>query len=234
MILTLLPALTAVGLPAPRPVHVVPAPLKSVLEPVDPPSEPGNPLPVHPDRPPARPALHAATITDPAGLQPFTTSIESPVTAQPFLRTQVGQWQWPLHPPPAVARFFAVGPEPWSPGHRGVDLLAAAGATVHAPAAGRLSYAGIVAGRPVLSLDHGGGIISSFEPVETNRPVGSVVAAGDVIGRMAGGPSHCSPGWCLHWGVRSGGRYVNPLLFLAAFRGPVVLLPLLGPAPVPF
>ena len=123
-------------------------------------------------------------------------------------------------------RPFEIGPAPWSPGHRGVDLSAGPGAAVRAPAAGRVSFAGSVAGRPVLSLDHGAGLVSSFEPVRASAPVGTVVAAGQVVGRLAGGPGHCSPAVCLHWGVRSAGRYVDPLLLLAAFRGPVVLLPL--------
>jgi hypothetical protein len=37
------------------------------------------------------------------------------------------------------------------------------------------------------------------------------------------GASHCPPG-CLHWGVRQGEEYINPLQFVMDMR-PSVLLP---------
>jgi murein DD-endopeptidase MepM/ murein hydrolase activator NlpD len=79
----------------------------------------------------------------------------------------------------------------------------------------------------VLSIDHGGGLISSFEPVISSLRRGQVVRLGDVVGQFGGGRSHCAPGSCLHWGVRRNGRYIDPLLLLPERRGPAVLLPLL-------
>ncbi len=78
--------------------------------------------------------------------------------------------------------------------------------------------------RPVLSIDHGGGYISSFEPVETILEVGAAVSAGTEVGLTAPGNGHCEAS-CLHWGVRLHGEYINPLLLTGDLE-PSVLLPL--------
>jgi murein DD-endopeptidase MepM/ murein hydrolase activator NlpD len=153
----------------------------------------------------------------PASVPATTAATPSPVE----------RWVWPLAPRPVVVRGFALGPMPWSPGHRGVDLAAPAGARVLAPADGVVSFTGVVAGRPVLSIDHGGAV-SSFEPVTTPLKRGSPIRRGEVVGRLAvsAGGTHCAPRTCLHWGVRLHGRYVDPLLMLGLRLGPPVLLPL--------
>ncbi|MDT0169900.1 M23 family metallopeptidase [Pseudarthrobacter sp. BRE9] len=139
----------------------------------------------------------------------------------------VPSWQWPLAPRPPVLRGFDPPPKPWLSGHRGVDLgFAAAGAPVVSPAAGTVSFVGVVVDRPVITIDHGGGLRSSFEPVESTLAVGATVAAGQVIGTVL--PGHCPAAQCLHWGVRDGEVYVNPLQFVLDLR-PSILLPLPGP-----
>src|SRR3954447_4292096 len=149
--------------------------------------------------------------------------------AAEFPPPPVGRWSWPLAPVSRVVRGFRVGPSPWSPGHRGVDLAARAGggAEIRAPANGIVRFAGVVAGRPVLSIDHGRGLISSFEPVISGLHRGQLVQQDDVVGRLSAGPTHCSPASCLHWGVRRNGQYIDPLLLVPGGRGPPVLLPLL-------
>ena len=137
-----------------------------------------------------------------------------------------GRWTWPLKPRPTVVHGFVVGPARWSPGHRGVDLAAGAGAAIRAPAAGIVHFTGVIAGRPVLSIDHGAGLFSSFEPALTALHQGQRVEQGAAIGRVGAGPTHCAPMVCLHWGVRKDGRYINPLLMVPGTRGPPVLLPL--------
>ncbi|GAB5079521.1 M23 family metallopeptidase [Arthrobacter sp. AD-310] len=135
-------------------------------------------------------------------------------------------WEWPLVPRPRVLRPFDPPPKPWLSGHRGVDLAAPSdGSAVMSPAAGTVSFAGVVVDRPVITIDHGGGLRSSFEPVDSTLAVGEVVAAGQVIGTAL--PGHC-PVPCLHWGVRRGEDYINPLQFVMDLR-PSVLLPLGGP-----
>jgi murein DD-endopeptidase MepM/ murein hydrolase activator NlpD len=81
----------------------------------------------------------------------------------------------------------------------------------------------VVVDRPVVTLDHGGGVLSSFEPVLAGLPVGSVVARGAVIGTTESG-GHCRDA-CLHVGVRIDGEYVSPLRFLSQVPR-AVLLPL--------
>nr|WP_035772043.1 M23 family metallopeptidase [Arthrobacter sp. Br18] len=139
------------------------------------------------------------------------------------------RWSWPLAPTPAVLRHFRPPPERWNAGHRGVDLSATRSASVGgavpilSPADGVVLFAGTVVDRPVLSIDHGNGLVSSFEPVTTALRTGDNVAAGDTVGTVEG-PAHC-PVACVHWGVRFNGDYVNPLAYVSD-RRPSVLLPL--------
>ena len=65
-----------------------------------------------------------------------------------------------------MLRAFDPPAKPWLSGHRGVDLQAAHdGAPVTSPAAGTVSFVGVVVDRPVITIDHGDGLRSSFEPV---------------------------------------------------------------------
>ncbi len=142
----------------------------------------------------------------------------------------VPKWSWPLLPAPAVLRPFERPPRPWQRGHRGVDLAGAAPAAVLSPADGVVSFAGTVVDRGVLSIDHGGGRTSSFEPVTTGLVKGQRVTRGQAVAALDGvGPGrprgHCAA--CLHWGVRVDGEYVDPLSFVTD-RRPSVLLPLGG------
>lgn len=139
-----------------------------------------------------------------------------------------------LRPPVAgpVVRVFTAGPEPWSGGHRGVDLAAAPGAVVRAAAAGTVSFAGVVAGVPSVAVDHGGGLRTTYTPVVGAVAAGTVVPAGRPIGTLAIG--HCTSG-CLHWGLTDGTSYFDPTAHLVI--RPVRLLPLgtipTAPAPLP-
>lgn len=121
----------------------------------------------------------------------------------------------------ALARLPAAD---WKPGHRGIDIAARTGADVVATGPGTVIFAGWVVNRPVVTLDHGGGLVSSLEPVDATVALGTTVAQGDVIGTKADAHDHCSPGACVHWGLRLDGVYVDPLDYLAGY-GPVVLLP---------
>jgi murein DD-endopeptidase MepM/ murein hydrolase activator NlpD len=78
---------------------------------------------------------------------------------------------------------------------------------------------------------------TTYEPVRATVREGERVAAGQVVGTVAGAgpaPSHCGGG-CLHWGLLRGGAYLDPLLLLPPWllnTGPSRLLPVLGvPAP---
>jgi murein DD-endopeptidase MepM/ murein hydrolase activator NlpD len=122
-----------------------------------------------------------------------------------------------------VLRRFAVGPYPWSPGHRGVDLAADAGQVVLAAGPGVVVFAGRVAGVGVVVVDHAGRLRTTYEPVDAAVGVGTRTLAGARIGTLGVWPGHC-PASCLHWGAIRAGAYVDPLALLGLV--PAVLLPL--------
>jgi len=131
-----------------------------------------------------------------------------------------GEWRWPVEGPRLVLAGYRIGPDPWDPGHRGVDLAAAPGAAVLAPADAVVHFAGRVVDRPVLSLDLADGALVSLEPVTTTLAEGEAVLAGEPIGTVQAG--HCAEG-CVHLGVRVGGEYRNPLLWLGGVPRAVLL-----------
>lgn len=136
---------------------------------------------------------------------------------------------WPLEPQPSVVRRFDPPDTPYGPGHRGVDLLGAPGQTVRSALPGTVTWAGPLAGRGVVVVDHGA-TRTTYEPVTATVPVGTPVAAGGQVGTLALAGSHCLPRACLHWGWIRGDTYLDPLLLVGA--GPVRLLPLWRDEPV--
>jgi murein DD-endopeptidase MepM/ murein hydrolase activator NlpD len=127
-------------------------------------------------------------------------------------------YRWPLAGTPAVTRPFDPPPRPWLPGHRGVDLAATAGAPVLAAGMGVVAFAGSVAGVGVVSIDHPGGLRTTYEPVTALVPAGARVTAGQPIGVLLPGHEGCPVAACLHWGLRRGADYLDPLLLLRAAR----------------
>ncbi|MCS6712331.1 M23 family metallopeptidase [Brachybacterium sp. EF45031] len=141
-----------------------------------------------------------------------------------------GSWSWPLAAPHRVVHPFEAPPTPYAAGHRGADL-AGAGVQVRAVDDGVVRFVGQVAGRPVVSIQHAGGLQSTYEPVRSSVQAGQPVRRGDVIGTLdeaSTSASHCAPQLCLHLGARLAGGYLDPLLLLGDRRGPSVLLPLDG------
>lgn len=131
---------------------------------------------------------------------------------------------WPLTPRPEVVHRFAPPPRRWMPGHRGVDLAGRAGQPVLAVAAGRISFAGRVAGRGVVVVDHGP-TRTTYEPVHAEVDVGAAVSAGARLGLLAPAGGHCGAVPCLHLGWRRGEEYLDPLDLLGGGPRPVRLLP---------
>lgn len=131
--------------------------------------------------------------------------------------------EWPLLPRPEVVADFDPPEDAWGAGHRGVDLLGSPGQSVRAALAGTVAFAGRLAGRGVVVVEHGD-TRTTYEPVVATGAVGDRVDAGDVIGRLEIVGSHCFPRSCLHWGWLRGEVYLDPLLLVGA--GPVRLLPL--------
>jgi murein DD-endopeptidase MepM/ murein hydrolase activator NlpD len=125
-------------------------------------------------------------------------------------------WSWPLDGSPSVVRGFEPPPEPWLAGHRGVDLLAAPGELVRAASGGRVTFAGPVGGVPAVAVTHPDGLRTTYEPVLAAVGRGADVARDTVLGRVSAGGSHCLPLACLHWGLRRGGSYLDPLSLVGA------------------
>lgn len=118
-------------------------------------------------------------------------------------------WRWPVGGPRQVVEPFRAPAHDYGPGHRGVDIAAPAGSLVRAPADGVVAFCGTVVDRPLLTIEHAAGLVSTFEPLDSTLSPGDVVAAGDLIGTVATG-GH-APSGLLHVGVRWDGRYINPL-----------------------
>ncbi|MDN3310525.1 M23 family metallopeptidase [Microbacterium oryzae] len=129
-------------------------------------------------------------------------------------------WRWPVSQDVRVVRPFAAPPHRYGAGHRGVDLAADQG-PVLAPASGVIAFAGVVVDRPLLTIDHGDGLVTTLEPVATDLRVGDAVAVGQELGELASG-GHAAAG-AVHFGVRLHGEYVNPLLLLAGVPRAVLL-----------
>nr|WP_072802315.1 M23 family metallopeptidase [Rhodococcus yunnanensis] len=119
-------------------------------------------------------------------------------------------FSWPLSPRPDIAATFDPPEFDWLPGHRGVDLSGTEGQSVLAAGDGVVVHAGLVAGKPVVSIDHSNGLRTTYEPVVASVAAGDRVARGDVVGTLTAGHGACSPA-CLHWGVRRGREYLDPL-----------------------
>lgn len=137
---------------------------------------------------------------------------------------------WPLSPQPEVVRAFEPPDTPFGVGHRGVDLAGSLGQPVLATLAGRITFAGPLAGRGVVVVDHGT-TRTTYEPVAATVQVGQTVLRGERLGTLELGGSHCLPRVCLHWGWRRGETYLDPLLLVGG--GPIRLLPLWRVDPVP-
>ena len=147
--------------------------------------------------------------------------VPTPAAAAPAL---VGPWVAPLDGALDVIRPFERPPGPYAAGHRGVDLGGSPGSPVLAAADGVVVFAGTVAGRPVVSIDHPSGLRTTYEPVDPSVAAGQPVARGSPIGVLVAGHAGCPRAACLHWGVRRGSNYLDPLALLHPAQ--VRLLPL--------
>jgi murein DD-endopeptidase MepM/ murein hydrolase activator NlpD len=133
------------------------------------------------------------------------------------------RYGWPLAAPHPVVRTFSAPATPYGSGHRGVDLGGTAGEPVLAAGDGTVVFAGQVFDRPVVSIDHQGGLRTTYEPVEPIVRTGNRVRRGEQIGTLQAGHAGCPTTACLHWGARRGQEYVNPIRLVSPGR--VRLLP---------
>lgn len=134
-----------------------------------------------------------------------------------------GRFVWPLAGGPRVVRGFGPPAHPYGPGHRGVDLGGWAGEPVLAAGDGVVVFAGPLAGRGVVSVGHAGGLRTTYEPLAPLVAAGARVRRGDVIGVLDAGHPGCPVAVCLHWGLRRGAEYLDPLVLLRRYE--IRLLP---------
>jgi murein DD-endopeptidase MepM/ murein hydrolase activator NlpD len=143
---------------------------------------------------------------------------------------RAGSWIWPVRGP--VVKGFDPPSSPYGSGHRGIDIATPVGTLVRAPAPGVVSFAGNVGGHLFVTINHGGGLLSTCSFLSGLRVrKGDAVATGQAIALSGSGhPGDTTPN--LHLGVRLNGQYVNPLDYLgsASVVGLIRLAPVLQSA----
>ncbi|MEP7764986.1 M23 family metallopeptidase [Sanguibacter sp. 25GB23B1] len=168
--------------------------------------------------------LAAGVPVPPAGARPVSVQPEHHLV--PSGGSTVGATRAELRSSGVLVREFDPPTARWGPGHRGVDLRSANEAPVLAPQAGTVAFVGVVVDRPLVVISHADGLRSTLEPVASDLTTGTAVARGDVVGVLAPGvATHCAPATCLHWGVRRGEEYIDPLTLVVENEA-VILLPL--------
>ena len=132
----------------------------------------------------------------------------------------------PVFRPPVdapVADPYRPPQDPYGPGNRGVEYDTDPGQAVRAAAAGTVVFAGAVAGDLHVTIDHGGGVVSSYSYLQRiGVRSGAVVAQGQAVGIT---------GERLHFSVRVDGDYVDPSGFVGVRRVRVRLVPLRANSP---
>jgi pimeloyl-ACP methyl ester carboxylesterase len=106
-----------------------------------------------------------------------------------------------------IASPFDAPDSAYGPGHRGIDYAVATGTRVRASGPGVVAFAGNVAGTLAITVDHGGGLESTYSDLaEVWVARGAEVEEGTFIGRS--GNAHGQDG--LHFGVKLHDVYVDP------------------------
>ncbi|MEV0256384.1 M23 family metallopeptidase [Streptomyces sp. NPDC050732] len=172
-----------------------------------------------------------ATVLTPSSTTPAPAAAPAPAAVPAAATT------WPVGVRPPVVRGWDPPATDYGAGHRGVDLAAPVGSAVRAVAGGRVSFAGRVAGRGVVSVELAGTgdppLRTTYEPVRTTLKKGDRIAAGAPLGFLEPPTGHC-PTSCLHWGLRRAETYLNPMSLLPPWllhQGSARLLPVHGPLP---
>jgi murein DD-endopeptidase MepM/ murein hydrolase activator NlpD len=107
---------------------------------------------------------------------------------------------------------------PYGPGNRGLEYAPRPGSAVRAIGDGRVVFAGPVAGRLHVSVDHPDGLRSTYSLLRSiTVRVGTTVTAGQELGRS---------GARFHLGVRVGDEYLDPAALFAVAGPRVRLVPL--------
>lgn len=99
-------------------------------------------------------------------------------------------------------------------GHWGVDFDTDVGTPIHAAESGTVTWAGLVVENLTVTIHHGGGLRSSYSYLsDVHVEAGQWVPRGAVVG--SGSDDH------LHFSVRIGSRYIDPLNVLTCVQGDI-------------
>ncbi len=124
-----------------------------------------------------------------------------------------------LRPPTdtEIVSRFSLPEGQFGPGNRGLDYNTSQGDPLVASAKGIVIFAGAVAGSLHITVDHGGGLLTSYSYVDRILVrKGEIVDAGDPIALSGIG---------FHFGMRLDGRYVDPETMFGVRSVEVSLLP---------
>ncbi|CAN5639633.1 hypothetical protein BH10ACT3_BH10ACT3_11810 [soil metagenome] len=166
-----------------------------------------------------------ATAWSPASADASTDSTSGAGTTQPLTATPppprygpviAGTYSRPVERP--VSDPFRMDAGRYGPGNRGLEYATVVGDPVRAFGGGVVVFAGAVAGRLAVTVQHPDGRRSSLTGLVSMSVVtGETVRRGQLLGRA---------GAQLHLGLREGERYVDPAPFLPRQRRRAVLVPL--------
>lgn len=141
-------------------------------------------------------------------------------------------WQLPVSGP--VVRSFSAPASAYGPGHRGIDLVAAPGTPVITAGRGTVVFAGDVAGAQHVVVLHRGGVRTSYSFLsDVQVAVGDVIDGGSLVGHAGGADPDGVHAGVVHFGVRVGAEYVDPLTLFrsGSLSSRVRLVPVGGAAP---
>jgi murein DD-endopeptidase MepM/ murein hydrolase activator NlpD len=164
------------------------------------------------------------TIKDKRKVNPTALDMKRITRERGRINKALGQWRaqagvqtrfippvmGPLSSPFGLRRFF--NEQPRKP-HSGIDIAAPSGATIRAPAAGRIIETGdfFFNGNSVF-IDHGQGLITMYcHMSRIDVKPGQQVAQGEAIGAV--GQTGRVTGPHLHWGVSLNDARIDPTLF---------------------
>jgi murein DD-endopeptidase MepM/ murein hydrolase activator NlpD len=165
------------------------------------------------------------TITDKRKVNPEKRDMERITRESKQIKSALRHWsaqddvivtfqkpvEGPTSSPFGLRRFF--NEQARNP-HSGLDIAAAEGAPIHAPAPGTVLDTGefFFNGNTVL-LDHGQGLVTMYcHMSKINVEPGQRVDSGDILGEI--GMTGRVTGPHLHWGVSLNDARIDPLLFL--------------------
>jgi murein DD-endopeptidase MepM/ murein hydrolase activator NlpD len=143
-----------------------------------------------------------------------TASHHTPAPRQPQAthRPSPSGWRWPLIGP--ITQYFGQTLTKYGR-HQGIDIDGQTGDPVRAAHSGQVIVAGHYdqCGGLEVHIDHGNGLVSWYRHLsKIEVHVGTQVNVGTVIGRV--GATGCALGSHLHFAIRRGTTFVDPLRYL--------------------